>query len=128
MRRTKLLGGVDITSQNSVYLEDCTAADEKSPAAIKWRSPTNLVCLATSGAGKDRVYADPNGKFGLCNSRWHLDYLGLNYDTSKDLFLDKFEFLDRLHGCLLDPGGGLEQAGRQNFGGLVLGCIEADYL
>ena len=30
------------------------------------------------------------------------------------------------HGCLLDPGVGSGQAGRPNFRGLVLGCIDAD--
>ena len=39
----------------------------------------------------------------------------------------------RVHGSLFDPGGGLgrqevqESAGRPNFGGLVLDCIEADF-
>ena len=32
----------------------------------------------------------------------------------------------RSQGCLIDPGG--SEAGRQqNFGGLVLGCIDADF-
>ena len=76
--------------------EDCEVEAGVVPASIKWRQPSNYVCISTSGYEADRVFADPDGKFALCDSRFYMDGFATAFDTTKDFYIDKFEFVAAL--------------------------------